>query len=689
MPMTEPEAIAVPTLSLCMIVKDEEASLPRCLESVAGVVDEIVVVDTGSRDRTMEIAREYGARVVEWAWRDDFAAARNVSLDHASGDWILFLDADEELVAEDRQLLRETLDDSVHDGVFLLASSFAGERPGHDQVNHPTLRLFRNRHEYRFAGAIHEQIMPAILEHGGRLTHAKVHLRHYGYLDSAIKDQQKVARNLRIAQAEVRKRPNDPFALYNLGMEYLRIGDHAKALEVNRKAFLSLHDLTPSYASRLLRNLVTSLIALKRYKEALDVLEDAEQAYPGFTDLFYQEALIYLEQKDFSKAIKAFRTCLAKGEAEVKYLSDAGVGTYRAWFGLGNASEELGDYRTALESYEQALKSCPALPGAAHRLARILLKVAEPEIARVAVERLADLSHPGVLASLAVAFREARQYALALDYVRRASSLDPGPSLLALKAECELYCGEYEASAGTFSEILASPEPPQAALTFAALAQIMLGRPDIATELLKSAADVRGEGERARAFTQFAALLEGTPANLPRLEPGSEEYCQTSEAVWTLLAFLLERQEFEKFEVALALLDLLQPSPRDRHLQLGKLYHAFGFIGSAIEELAVLNPDELDAEAAEILGTICAERGSKADALPFLAAALERDAQNPRRYAVLALKAQDAGERELAAETARRGLAIFPDHPILKEVLVANTQQAAKREGLTCLDPRT
>ena len=83
------------TLALCMIVKDEEAHLGCCLESVKGLVDEIVVVDTGSTDRTVEIARQYGARVFSYGWHDDFAAARNVSLSHAGADWILVLDADE------------------------------------------------------------------------------------------------------------------------------------------------------------------------------------------------------------------------------------------------------------------------------------------------------------------------------------------------------------------------------------------------------------------------------------------------------------------------------------------------------------------------------------------------------------------------------------------------------------------
>ena len=97
------------TLSLCMIVKNEEANLGLCLESVKGVADEIIIVDTGSTDRTVEIARRYGAKISSYKWDDDFAAARNVSLQSATSNWIMVLDADEALAEEDRGRLRALL----------------------------------------------------------------------------------------------------------------------------------------------------------------------------------------------------------------------------------------------------------------------------------------------------------------------------------------------------------------------------------------------------------------------------------------------------------------------------------------------------------------------------------------------------------------------------------------------------
>ena len=104
-----PDSTRKAKVSLTMIVRNEEENLPRCLESVQGLFDEIIVVDTGSTDRTKEIAAGFGARVFDFAWIDDFSAARNVALDHASGDYALWLDADDVIEPSQKEKLRELL----------------------------------------------------------------------------------------------------------------------------------------------------------------------------------------------------------------------------------------------------------------------------------------------------------------------------------------------------------------------------------------------------------------------------------------------------------------------------------------------------------------------------------------------------------------------------------------------------
>ncbi len=142
-----------------MIVKNEENCLARCLRSVASLVDEMIVVDTGSTDKTVEIAEENGATVFTDEWRDDFSSSRNVSLDKATGDWMLVMDADEELRAEDIPSIRPLLEDSEMKGylIEIVSRSINNDNPSEARI-HRSVRLFRNDPRYRYEGTIHEEI---------------------------------------------------------------------------------------------------------------------------------------------------------------------------------------------------------------------------------------------------------------------------------------------------------------------------------------------------------------------------------------------------------------------------------------------------------------------------------------------------------------------------------------------------
>ena len=158
-------------LSLCMIVKDEEEMLPRCLAAVAPAVDEIVIVDTGSTDRTIEIARAHNATVIEKPWTGSFSEARNASFDAATGDWIIYLDADEVLVADDVQRLKALTGRTWREAFYVVETSYTGELGDGAAMTNNALRVFRNRPNYRFEGRLHEQIahnLPAVRRRPGR-----------------------------------------------------------------------------------------------------------------------------------------------------------------------------------------------------------------------------------------------------------------------------------------------------------------------------------------------------------------------------------------------------------------------------------------------------------------------------------------------------------------------------------------
>ena len=188
----------IPSISLAMIVRDEEQFLGGCLESVRGAVDEIVVVDTGSTDRTVEIAKNFGAKVYSFEWADDFAAARNEALRHCNCDWVLSLDADERLTGDSTRHIRaETAREDV-DAWYLTLAGVSATGEEHPPVR--LLRMFRRTAKGRYFGRIHEQIDLGISGIVG--GHSRAVIRHLGYDPEVYRSRGKEERNKRIlAQA--------------------------------------------------------------------------------------------------------------------------------------------------------------------------------------------------------------------------------------------------------------------------------------------------------------------------------------------------------------------------------------------------------------------------------------------------------------------------------------------------------
>lgn len=200
-----------PLLSLCLIVRNEEANLPGCLAAAAGLADEIVVADTGSSDGSRKTARSAGARVVEIPWNDDFSAARNACLAAAAGEWILFLDADETLRPAGFEQVRRRLAETGEPAFTLEVISALGG--GRSEVSHIT-RLFRNRPDFRYEGRIHEQILTAIARSQGREVwdppRSGLQVDHAGYLPEVRAALGKVERNRRLLLSGIEECPEDP-----------------------------------------------------------------------------------------------------------------------------------------------------------------------------------------------------------------------------------------------------------------------------------------------------------------------------------------------------------------------------------------------------------------------------------------------------------------------------------------------
>ncbi|WP_171056270.1 tetratricopeptide repeat-containing glycosyltransferase family 2 protein [Paenibacillus sinopodophylli] len=366
-------------ISLCMIVKDEEHHLPSCLQSVQGIVDEIVVVDTGSTDRTVAIAEQYGARVVLAEWEHDFAKARNAGLEVAQGEWILFLDADEELDAHSGRQLRAEASLLV-EGLFLQIWNVVGagddERGG---TVHPVLRMFRRDPEIRFEGSIHEQIAASILRKWPQAVFqlTEVKIIHYGYRQDVVIQKNKLRRNMELLERAVQQEPNNGFHRYNIGVEYLRAGMPGKALEAFRHARRQPGFEQLSYAHLVVKYEVRSLLALSEWVEAAEIARIGAEHFSDYPDLFHYEGLSLAQCGQLREAARAAEKALQIGAAPQHYHTEDGIGTYRTSYMLGRFREGLLDTPGVIEAYIAALRFHSTLMPPLYRLCIYLRVVGE------------------------------------------------------------------------------------------------------------------------------------------------------------------------------------------------------------------------------------------------------------------------------------------------------------------------
>src|SRR3954451_6182425 len=331
------------TLSLCMIVKDEEEMLPRCLAAVKPAVDEMIIVDTGSSDRTVEIAEEFGATVLHHEWSGDFSAARNVSLEAATGDWIIYLDADEVLVEDDIEGLRAVTGRTWREAFALIETNYTGDVEDGTAMTHNALRIFRNRPEYRFRGRLHEQMayaLPAYLTE--RIEYTQLRIEHYGYLGVVRDAKDKSRRNLDLLLQQVAEGHESAFQRFNLGSEYLALGELSTAIGHFEKSW-SMLETDPGrtvypYVPTLTGRFVTALRELPDLDAAEAKAREGLELFPGFTDLVFQQAWIARARGDNASARALFRRCLEMGDSPSRYSSVVGCGTYLAQIALAQIS---------------------------------------------------------------------------------------------------------------------------------------------------------------------------------------------------------------------------------------------------------------------------------------------------------------------------------------------------------------
>lgn len=347
-------------ISLCMITKDEEKLLPRCLESVKDHVDEIIVVDTGSTDQTCPIALSYGAKVYHIPWKQNFAEARNFGIDRAKGNWILYLDADETLEkGEGLRKMSEEADDEIT-GYLLQIHNYSDEERTKIERSF-SMRLFRNQPGMRFQGALHEYLPVQ----GVQVGQTNIIVHHDGYIPSVWDAKGKSSRNLAILQEEVKESPNDPFILYNLGCEYARLGQLQSAISVYSQALGYMREEN-GYEARLYKLLGLCYLETSQWEEGLSVIKRGIGKFPDYPDLYYVRGLLFEKGGFLLKASADFLRCLemdGQGSSRAYVLED-GVTSFRAFSCLGMIYMKQGKRREALTAYLRTLQDRPDHPEA-------------------------------------------------------------------------------------------------------------------------------------------------------------------------------------------------------------------------------------------------------------------------------------------------------------------------------------
>lgn len=280
--------------------------LPDCLDSVRGLADEIVLVDTGSTDRTRTIARAHRARILRVPWTDDFSAARNASLEAARGEFVLVLDADERLAPEAHEAIRRIMREEPADAPPTVHLPLIDNRDaaGHALGADFMPRLWRNRAELRFTGRVHERVgrgVPGLR----RAFDARIRIVHLGYDPARAAERGKRARNRALLEAERAERPDDPVIAFYLAKEDYAEGHDAEALRGFLAAIAggvgaNLALSSTVFATECLRN-------LGRFEEAIAFAREGLARAPDYGDLWFVAGQTALEAGDVEQAIELLR----------------------------------------------------------------------------------------------------------------------------------------------------------------------------------------------------------------------------------------------------------------------------------------------------------------------------------------------------------------------------------------------
>jgi glycosyltransferase involved in cell wall biosynthesis len=350
-------------ISACVIAKNEAMCISRCLQSVKGIADEMLVADTGSTDQTVSIAEQLGARVLYYPWRNDFSAARNYVLAHATGDWIIFLDADEYIPGDKAKNVRPVIE-SIHgkrtfDAIKCIMNNLEDVKGPLRSAN-PTIRIFRNSKAIRYEGLVHE----CIVRRGKRkINVANVKkdiftVCHTGYTNETINE--KIRRNAALLQEELKRGIVRRYTYCYLSDSYLNTGEYETAIEYALKAIQAIGQIDRDIDYKPYVILIKSMTLAKTHeeKEVALLCDEAGRKFPGHPEIWLQQGLYYRSIGRLEKALSLLLKAVAANACshDFKRCNDFYASSVQAYLNIAQLYELKNQSAAALDYYVKVLQ---------------------------------------------------------------------------------------------------------------------------------------------------------------------------------------------------------------------------------------------------------------------------------------------------------------------------------------------
>jgi len=646
-------------ISLCMIVKNEEENIGRCLQSVADVVDEMIVIDTGSCDKTRQIVQTYGARVESFMWNDNFSDARNVSLDLATGDWIFFLDADEELSGESGTIMRRAVENADVEGYFNKIINFTGNEVCPDKSNDVVFRLFRNRPEYRFRNAIHEQICDVISEQNNQISYPLLEdlvICHYGYLDSHLQEKDKKRRNLVLLEKEIVNKPQDALVRFHYAVELYRMGENLRAAREFETVAVAINPQEIIYGPKLMRYIASAYYGAKELGLALKAVQQGLALFPDYADLYHFGGGIYYQLRDYGVAYEYFQKALHTPKQPIHYASFYGLQGWKSSYYLGQIAEKFCNEEAALGYYIDSFRDNSNFIAALNSIIPILQPRCHPDYAQYAINKICDLEVPqGQLLIGELLFNHSA-YAAALVYFAGVPNELFTPQFSLHKAVCLIQQGcSFEAI-----QLLNAIDEEDSLSLIAKLNKVLC-------------LWFEGNRQKVRAMCDELLTLPLSEDTAAVIELLRNTYAKKkvhksirSEGMPLLLEIVKRTLDLKNIKLCRILLaGVSSQSLAEHYLMLGEIFYQYGHVSLAEEYLQQhLQKNSEDPVAYFLLAEIKKGQELYFEAIDYYQRALHFDPREPKYYIKLITLYE-----QVRAELLKQAVGKYPEVPIFGTLL--------------------